>query len=114
SSLVVFVYFGLLLGPATYARDVRIIDEEMVTAAHWIRDNVPPEDLLAIHDIGAVGYFAPRSLLDIAGLVSPELIPLIGDEAATWAFLEAQGARYLMAFPNQVPGGEVDDPHLCP
>lgn len=114
SSLVVFVYFGLLLGPATYARDVRIIDEEMVTAAHWIRDNVPPENLLAIHDIGAVGYFAPRSLLDIAGLVSPELIPLIGDEAATWAFLEAQGARYLMAFPNQVPGGEVDDPHLCP
>ncbi|MBZ0302964.1 MAG: hypothetical protein K8J31_24675 [Anaerolineae bacterium] len=113
STALVFSYFALLAGPPTYARDVRIIDEEMVASALWIKEHIPPEDLLAIHDIGAVGYFAPRPILDIAGLVSPEMIPLIGDEEATWNWMQRKDARYLMAFPNQVPGGDTRDSRLC-
>ena len=66
-----------VLGLQAYVQDVTIIDQEMVTAALWIKDNIPPDDLLVVHDIGAVGYFAPRPILDIAGLVSPEFVPLI-------------------------------------
>ena len=72
-----------------------------------------PDDLLAIHDIGAVGYFAGRPLIDIAGLVSPEFILLVGDADAMWALMEQRGARYLMAMPDQVPGDDVHDPRLC-
>ena len=43
--------------------------------------NTPPDALIAAHDIGAVGYFGQRRLLDLAGLVSPEVIPFIRDEA---------------------------------
>lgn len=114
SVVLISVYFAAVIGPETYARDVRIIDEEMVTAALWIKEHIPTDELLAIHDIGAVGFFAPRPLVDIAGLVTPEMIPLIGDEAATWAFLRERDARFLMAFPNQIPGGDVNDEHLCP
>jgi len=113
SSLLVFIYFALLAGPGIYARDVRIIEEEMVATAHWIDEHVPPDELLAIHDIGAVGYFSPRPMLDIAGLVTPEMIAIIGDEEATWNFMRARGAQYLMAFPNQVPGGDTRDSRLC-
>lgn len=113
-----FLYFGLVLGPDVYAQDVAIIDEEMVAPAQWIAAHLPPDDLLAVHDIGAVGYFAPRPIVDIAGLVTPEIAPIYWDEAALWAFIEARGAAYLMAFPDQLPGkGAADpteDPRLCP
>jgi len=31
------------------------------------------DDLIAAHDIGAIGYFAPRPILDLAGLISPDV-----------------------------------------
>jgi hypothetical protein len=114
AAALAFIYFALGVGPQVYLIDVAIIDEEMVTAAHWIADHLPTDHLLVVHDIGAVGYFAPRPLLDLAGLVSPEVIPIILDEAPLWALMRQRDARYLMAFPDQVPGDEVDDPRLCP
>lgn len=114
ATALVFLYFALVAGPAAYRRDVRIIDEEMVTAARWIAANIPAQDLLAVHDIGAVGYFAPRPILDIAGLVNPEFAPIYNDGAAVFALMQARGARYLLAFPDQVPGEDVTDRRLCP
>jgi len=106
------VFWGI--GAQQFGRDVRIIQTEMVAAARWVAANVPPEDLLAVHDIGAVGYYAPRPILDLAGLVSPEVIPIIRDKEALWALMQARQARYLMAFPDQVPGGDASDGRLCP
>jgi hypothetical protein len=112
SAMLALVYF-LFQGAAVYRQDVSIIDEEMVAAADWIKDNITPDELLAVHDIGAVGYFAPRPILDLAGLVSPEIIPFILDEEPLWKWLQAKGARYLMAFPDQIPGDDPADPRLC-
>lgn len=109
-----FVYFGCILGPNIFRQDVRIIEEEMVAPARWIASTIPLGELLAVHDIGAVGYFAPRPILDIAGLVSPEVIPIVRDEQALWELLQSRDARYLMAFPDQVPGGDVSHRFLCP
>lgn len=114
SGLVGFVYFAYVQGPVLYRTDVKIIDEEMVASARWIVQNIPPEETLAIHDIGAVGYFASRPMLDLAGLVSPEIIPFINYKEPLWNWLYERGARYLMAFPDQVPGDDVNDPRLCP
>ncbi|MBI1279355.1 MAG: hypothetical protein GC179_14600 [Anaerolineaceae bacterium] len=113
-SLLLALAFFFFQGAGVYARDVRIIDEEMVASAHWIKDHIPPDEMLAIHDIGAVGYFAPRPILDLAGLVSPEIIPFILDKDQLWQWLQQRNARYLMAFPDQIPGDDIHDPHLCP
>ncbi|MEO8610049.1 MAG: hypothetical protein ABI690_19300 [Chloroflexota bacterium] len=113
STGLAFVYFAFIAGPGVYGQDVRIIDEEMVASAHWIADHIPPEQLLAVHDIGAVGYFAPRPIIDLAGLVSPEIIPFITDPDPLWKWMQDRGARYLMAFPDQIPGKRTDDPRLC-
>lgn len=114
SAALLFAYFALVVGPSVNKVDVSIINEEMITSAHWIAANIPPGQLLAIHDIGAVGYFAPRPILDIAGLVSPEVVPVILDKDGLYALMKARGARYLMAFPDQVPGADLRDPRLCP
>lgn len=109
--MVVFV-FGP--GLSSYQLDVRVINEEMVAPAHWIAENLPPDEMLAIHDIGAVGYFAPRRMMDIAGLVSPEFIDVIADPEGQWALMEQGSARYLMAFPDQLPAENIEDVRLCP
>lgn len=106
--------FALVPGLQAYQRDVAIINEEMVASAHWIDEHIPQSELMAIHDIGAVGYFAPREqMIDIAGLVSPDIVPIINDPDALWQYMEDANARYLMAFPDQIPGDDTQDPRLC-
>ena len=38
---------------------------------------------------------------------------IINDADALWQYMEAADARYLMAFPDQIPGDDPDDPRLC-
>ena len=91
------------LGARSYAQDVRFIESEMVATAQWIADNTPVDSLVAAHDIGALGYFSHRRLLDLAGLVSPEVIPFIRDQNQLALFLDNQGANYLVTFPGWYP-----------
>ncbi len=94
--LLLFVF----LGAQSYAADVAFIEGEMVDAAHWLAANTPPDALIAAHDIGAIGYFAERPLLDLAGLISPEIIPLLADEVSLAAYVRASGADYLVTAPG--------------
>lgn len=41
----------------------------------WIKQNTPEEAVLAVKDIGYMGYYSGRRVLDLAGLISPECIP---------------------------------------
>jgi hypothetical protein len=91
------------IGALTYATDVSIIDDEMVAVARWLDANTPPAAIIAAHDIGAIGYFARRPLLDMAGLISPEVIPFIRDEKQLLTWLQARGAQYLVTFPDWYP-----------
>ena len=91
------------LGARSYAQDVRFIESEMVATAQWIAVNTPVDSLVAAHDIGALGYFSHRRLLDLAGLVSPEVIPFIRDQNQLALFLDNQGANYLVTFPGWYP-----------
>jgi hypothetical protein len=92
-----------LAGGMAYRRDVQIIESEMVAAARWVRANTDPGALIAAHDIGALGYYGQRRLLDLAGLVSPEVIPFIRDEARLAGWLDASDADYLVTFPDWYP-----------
>ena len=102
AAAIVLVAF-LVMGGSSYARDVAIINTEMVAAARWLNDHTEPDDLIAVHDIGAVGYFTQRRIIDLAGLVTPEVIPFIRDDAKLAQFLDQQQADYLMTFPNWYP-----------
>ncbi len=90
----------VFLGAQAYATDVAIIETEMVETAHWVRQNTPSDALIAVHDIGAIGYFSQRKLVDLAGLVSPEVIPFIRDETRLREFLDGQQVDYLVTFPG--------------
>ncbi len=106
--------FGVFwfVGGRVFGQDVQMIQSDMVVASRWVAQNVPPDQLLAVHDIGAVGYFAPRPMLDLAGLISPEVIPIIRDAGALMQLMEQRGVRYLMVLPPQRPAPS-NDPRLC-
>ncbi len=93
----------IAVGAMTYAQDVAIIDTEMVNTAKWVAGNTPENAVIAAHDIGALGYFGNRKILDLAGLVSPEVIPFIRDEKQLANYLHHNGAGYLMTFPGWYP-----------
>jgi len=93
----------VIMGARAYATDVSIIEGEMVRVARWLEANTAPGDLIAAHDIGAIGYFASRPLLDLAGLVSPEVIPFIRDEARLADSIRRRDAAYLVTFPSWYP-----------
>jgi hypothetical protein len=44
----------------------------------WFHDNTPPDATVAISDVGAVGYFSERRVLDMFGLVDPHIARLHG------------------------------------
>ena len=89
-----------LLGAQAYANDVAFIESEMVNVARWLAQNTSQNTLVAAHDIGALGYFARRPLLDLAGLITPEIIPLLADEPALARYILASNADYLVTAPG--------------
>jgi len=89
-----------LRGARAFAEDTGFIEGEMVAVARWLEAHTPPEALIAVHDIGAVGYLAQRPLLDLAGLITPQVVPFIGDEARLLEFMARQGAAYVVFFPD--------------
>ncbi len=91
------------LGAQSYAKDVAIIETEMVDTAKWISLNTSESSLIAAHDIGALGYFGTREILDLAGLVSPKVLPVIRNEHGLLAMIKQSGANYLMTFPGWYP-----------
>jgi hypothetical protein len=92
-----------VLGARAYALDVAIIESEIVETAIWVQKNTPEGSLIAAHDIGALGYFAQRDIIDLAGLISPEVIPFIRDEDQIGQFISQSGADYLITFPGVYP-----------
>lgn len=102
ASVIVLAAFWFI-GAQSYAKDVAIINTEMVQPAQWLNENTTENDLIAVHDIGAVGYFSQRQIIDLAGLVTPDIIPIIREETRLAEFLDQKGADYLMTFPEWYP-----------
>ncbi len=113
STAVVSLVF-IAIGSGRLAGDVAWIEANMVATARWVQANTAPEAVIAAHDIGALGFFGERHILDTAGLISPEVIPFIRDEARLEVWMRERGAAYFVSPPGFYP--ELDErlaPHLA-
>ncbi len=99
--LVLVLFWGR--GAYAYAQDVAVIESEMVAAAKWVSGHLPASALIAVHDIGAMGYFGGHDLVDLAGLVSPDVIPFIRNESRLAEYLDERRVDYLVTFPSWYP-----------
>lgn len=76
-----------------------------IAAADYLRDQIPPGETCAAFDVGALRYYSRRPLVDLGGLVDPDLIQ--------W-FQEGRVDHYLLENDVQclaVPGrpGMIED-----
>ena len=101
ASLVLISFW--LLGARAFALDVAVINSEMVRTAQWVEKNLDSDAVVAAHDIGALGYFGNREIIDLAGLITPDVIPFIRDEAQLDLYISDRGADYLVTFPGWYP-----------
>ena len=89
-----------------YAWNVDNINEMHVAIGHWVAEHTPPDAVLALNDIGAITYVSERPVVDLAGLVTPEVIPLLRapDRDVRLAdFLARRDVQYVVIFPNWFP-----------
>jgi len=90
----------LVVYPHTH-RFSRGVEDCLGEMGRWAAAHTPPGTTVAIADIGAFGYYSDRRVLDLAGLVSPELTPIVNqhpiDEiAANLLFADRARPEYLV------------------
>jgi hypothetical protein len=89
-----------------YAWNVDNINEMHVALGRWVAQNTAPDEVLALNDIGAITYISERPVVDLAGLITPEIVPLLRapDRTAQMAeFMAARDVGYVVIFPNWFP-----------
>ena len=109
--IAVFSMAWWLVGAVIFGCNVAFINDQQVASALWIRDNTPTDTLVATHDVGAMGYFSNRRVLDTVGLITPELTRRPGEAAAAISLMRERGAGYLAAFPGWHPWA-LSDPRF--
>jgi len=58
----------------TYDFEIDLAEGRQVVMAKYLRDEVPPGVAIATHDIGAIAYFSEREVIDLVGLVNPDVV----------------------------------------
>jgi len=102
STGILCLIFGFIAARQN-AYDVYWIESEMVTTAKWVEENIPPYAILAVHDIGVLGYYVQNPILDLAGLITPDVVPFIRDEDQLAEYLNTNSADYLIVFVSDYP-----------
>ncbi len=94
--LTLLLNWGILIGQVRpHAREFPAgIEKCYFGIGEWIRDNTPEDTVVAALDIGALGYASERRVLDLMGLVSPEILEIGRD----LGFAEmVEGGQWLQA-----------------
>lgn len=111
-SAYLWIAFGLsILAPLaiTYPLHVDNANSQQVRRAvgEWIRDNTPPDAVVALEPIGEIGFYSERRVVDLGGLISPAVWEYIGngysDADRMFEFLKKNHAQYLVDRPQEIP-----------
>ena len=97
-----FQNWAVMLGQNT--NEINEIDAAL---GRWLAENTPPDALLAVDDIGAITYLSERRIVDMNGLVSPELWSAVRQperwrrnaELVRLLSLAEQPPDYVVSFP---------------
>jgi hypothetical protein len=112
-----FVYHGYIL--PGIRRFQTGMENGLLPVALWFKGNVQPGTLVMTGDIGAVGYFGDVAIWDVAGLITPEALPLLHGGHLPYEIIEKKLYRGL-AQPAYILDRSVrrerlkDDPQFVP
>jgi hypothetical protein len=88
---------------------IKHVNGTNVRMGKWLAANLPPTIPVASFDIGAIGYFGGRQIIDLGGLTAPEFTPyLISGQSAS--YLRERNIQWMvipMGFPDPDSGLHV-------
>jgi len=82
------------------------INRMQVVVGKWLAENTPASAVIACNDVGAIGYFANRRILDLLGLVTPGALayrrkqPAGNESQDDLGYIQAVKPDYLAIFPS--------------
>jgi hypothetical protein len=68
-SLVYYTVYAVALG-----KNTDNINSQQVKLANWVKDNVDINETLALNDVGAITFINKYRIIDMAGLITPEIL----------------------------------------
>ena len=66
----------------------------LVPWGRWFAEHTPADAVIAAPDIGALGFLSQRRVVDLAGLVTPEMVPVLQEMPQEDAIAEFEFARF--------------------
>jgi hypothetical protein len=81
-----------------YGKAAGNINDMQVAMGYWLDENTPPDAVFAIHDAGAIRFFSGRTVIDLAGLVTPDIIHLNMTTRQKMQYLCDHGCNYFVFF----------------
>ncbi|CAN5388418.1 hypothetical protein BH10BAC5_BH10BAC5_10830 [soil metagenome] len=98
-ALILITGFGNYKDNKTeYTEACKWINDRQVVTARWLKDNTSESDIIGTHDVGAIAFYSGRKIVDVAGLVTPELIKKLNDPAYSTEmteYMKKAGVTYL-------------------
>jgi hypothetical protein len=82
-------------GASRYGQSILNVQDSDIAASRWVAERLPAEAVLGVGDIGAIKYFLPNPIIDLAGIANPEVKAWGAEE-----FLQEYRPDYLVIFPN--------------
>ncbi|MBK8982420.1 MAG: hypothetical protein IPM38_08925 [Ignavibacteria bacterium] len=68
-SFIYYIVYAVALG-----KNVDNINSQQVKLAGWVQQNVGRNETIAINDIGAITFLSNNRIIDLAGLITPEIL----------------------------------------
>lgn len=112
----------LVLAPGVYAQmeyNRRLGAQEpgggkvlYIKAGQWLKQNTPPDAAVGYFEIGFLGYYAERTMVDPVGLVNSGVAPHVAEADLTWAYRHYQPDYIVhnpLIFQRQI-GQMLDEP----
>jgi hypothetical protein len=87
-----------------YGWAVQNIDAMQVHLGRWVDEHVPRRGVIAVNDIGAIAYVSRREVIDLVGLVSPDILSYRrAGEAGVMRYLAERCPGHVIVFPGWFP-----------
>ncbi|CAN5599553.1 hypothetical protein BH10BAC5_BH10BAC5_21490 [soil metagenome] len=99
--IVSLAYYMIYAG--ALGKNTDNINSQQVYLANWIKKNIPHDQTIALNDIGAIKFIAGNRVIDMAGLVTPEILENrkynISDQVdSMYYLLKRNDVRYLIIY----------------
>jgi arabinofuranosyltransferase len=101
---LILAVVALVPAAGRYGWAVQNINAMQVHLGRWVDEHLPRREVIALNDIGAIAYLSRREVIDLVGLVSPDVLRYRRDgEAGILRYLTERCPGHVIVFPAWFP-----------